>query len=269
MDHQLIEDTSLPERYLTGRLDGRERALFEEHLVDCQFCLERIEASEALATGLRALAAPVGRVASAPVLARRRAHRSTWLVLGACAASVLAVVVTNARRGQLARELASERTVSVEARGQLNAAREQLSVEHTAREAAEARLSAQPQRTAVRIPVLALIATRGASTAALELPAAPGPFLLLAERENPPHFQSYGVTLRSSAGAVLWQGHVRPSSRDVVAVALDSGRFAPGSYSLVLEGEGLGGRLSRVAQYSFRTVAAPSQGASPENDGPR
>ena len=269
MDHQLIEDTALPERYVTGRLAGPERALFEEHLVDCPICLERIEASEGFAAGLKAASAPVGIPASAPLPPRRRAQRSTWLLAGACAASLLAVVLTNARLGRLARELVLERTAGVEARAQLNAAQQRLALERTAREAAEARHAAQQQRTPVRIPVLALMATRGTTAPALELTSAPEPFLLLAEREDPPRFQSYVVTVRSTEGVALWQGHVRPSSRDAVVVALDSGHLAPGTYSLALEGEGAGGRMVPVGRYTFRTVASASHAVTPGTDGPR
>ncbi len=255
MEHELIEDTTLPERYITGRLDGPERALFEEHLVDCPICLERLEASEGFAAGLKAVSAPVALPVPAPRFPRRWAHRSTWLWAGACAAGLLAVVMTNARLRDVARELVLERTAGVEARAQLSVAQQQLALERSAREAAEARLATQQPRTPGRIPLLALISTRGSSTPELEVSAAPEPFLLLAERESPPRFQSYVVTLRSTEGAVLFQGHVQPSSRDTVAVALDSGHFGPGTYSLAVEGEAVGGRLVPVGQYTFRTVA--------------
>ena len=267
MDHQLIEDTALPERYVTGRLEGRERALFEEHLVDCAVCLERIEASEVFAAGLKAASAPEGNAAPAQRPPRRRwAHRTTWLLAGACAASLLAAVLTNARLGRVGGELVLEKTASVEARAQLTAAQQQLARERTAREAAEARLAAQ-QQTPVRIPLLALVATRGATAPVLELSAAPEPFLLLAEREDPPRFQSYVATVRSAEGVSVWQGQVRPSSREAVVVALDSGHFPPGTYSLALEGEDASGRMVPVGRHTFRTVVSASQKDTPGTDG--
>jgi hypothetical protein len=254
MDHQLIEDTALPERYVTGRLDEAERARFEEHLVDCPICLERIEASEGFSAGLRGASPQVRIPPSAPSFSRRRATRSTWLLASACAASLVAVVLTGVRLAGVERELSSERTTTVEAQAKLKATQQQLMREKAGRETAEARLAAPRQRTPVQIPLLALIATRGGSAPTLELPAAPGPFLLLVERENPPRFQSYLATVRSTEGVAVWQGPVRPSSRDTVAVALDSGSFPTGTYSLVLEGVGVGGRMAPVARYSFRTV---------------
>jgi hypothetical protein len=260
MDHQRIEDTALPERYVTGRLDGPERALFEEHLVDCPTCLERIEASEGFAAGLRAVSSPVGTPASTTFRPARRAHRSTWLLVSTCAAGLVGVVLMNARLGREARELVLERTATREARAQLTSTQQQLERERTSREAAEARLAALQRPTPVRIPVLALMAIRGTATPVVELTAGQSPFLLLAEREDPPRFQSYLVTVRSTEGTVLWQGHVQPSSRDAVVVALDSGHFAPGSYSLSLEGESTGGKVVQVGRYTFRTVAAVAPG---------
>jgi len=187
------------------------------------------------------------------------------LAVAGCAAGLVAVLA-NARFGRLSQELVSERTAGVEARAQRDAAQTQLAQERTARETAEARLAAQQKRTPVRIPVLALMATRGGTAPALELSAEGQPFILLAERENPPRFQSYVVTVRSTEGTLLWQGRVRPSSRDAVVVALDSGRFAPGSYSLMLEGEGGVGRPVRVEQYTFRIVSQAGHAVTPGSD---
>jgi hypothetical protein len=267
MDHQVIEDTALTERYVTGRLEGLERALFEEHLVDCPVCLQRIEASEGLAAGLKAASVPIAKPASAQSPSRRSwAHRTTWLLSGACAASLLAALLTNARLGRVGSEVALEKAANVEARAQLNAAQQQLAHERTAREAAEARLGAQ-QQTPVHIPLLALVATRGATVPALELSGAPGPFLLLAEREDPPRFPTYVVTVRSAEGVSLWQEQLRPSSRDAVVIALDSGHFPPGTYSLALEGEDTSGRRVPVGRHTFRTFVSASQKGVGGTDG--
>src|SRR5277367_4834015 len=129
MDHQVIEDTTLPERYVTGRLDGPERARFEEHLVDCPICLERIEASEGLAAGLKAISASVGLATSASRPPRRWAHRSSWLLAAACAAGLFAVVLSSARVGRLTHELVMEQSAGAEARAERNVAQQQLALE--------------------------------------------------------------------------------------------------------------------------------------------
>ena len=67
MDHQTIEDSDLVEAYVTGRLADTERTEFETHLVDCPACLDRVEATQGLAAGLRALGA-----AAFPVRTERR-----------------------------------------------------------------------------------------------------------------------------------------------------------------------------------------------------
>ena len=42
MDHRYIDENSVAERYLGGRLANQEREAFERHLVDCQECTDRI-----------------------------------------------------------------------------------------------------------------------------------------------------------------------------------------------------------------------------------
>ena len=255
MDHPLIDEELWPERYVTGRLDPAERSRFEAHFVDCPPCLDRIEAAEALASGLKAPGAGVKPVPSARSQARPRwALRSRWALVGACAAALLAVLWTTSALRKLQDEVAVERRTSAEARAEVAATRGQLEQERSARQQAQTRLDTQRQAP-VRVPVLALLATRGTEAPALELPDAAQPVVLSAEREEPPRFRSYFVSVRSEAGGEVWEGRLQPSSRDAVVLALDSSRFSLGTYILTLEGEDARGRRVPVGRYSFRTVA--------------
>ena len=256
MDHQLIDDGLLPERYVTGRLDSAERTRFEAHFVDCPACLDRIEAAEGLAAGMMAATTVPAQVAPKRTdPARSRwAFRSRWAVAGVCAASLLAALWANTSRWRMEDEFASERRRGAEALTQVAAARTELEHERAARRDVEARLEAQ-RRPPVRVPMLTLLATRGADAPTLELPAVSQPLVFSTEREEPPRFSSYFVTIRSEAGTEVWLGDVRPSSRDAVVLALDSSHFALGKYVLTLEGEDTSGRKALVGRYFFQTVA--------------
>jgi anti-sigma factor RsiW len=46
MDHRLIDEQQVAERYVTHTLGAAERAAFEAHLVDCQECADRLLLAE-------------------------------------------------------------------------------------------------------------------------------------------------------------------------------------------------------------------------------
>lgn len=56
MDHPDIDEHNVAERYVAGRLSEEEAALFEEHYLDCQACIDRVEDAERLQRGLRRVA---------------------------------------------------------------------------------------------------------------------------------------------------------------------------------------------------------------------
>jgi hypothetical protein len=46
MDHRFIDENAIAERYLKHSLDPHEVASFEEHMVDCQECQDRVLLAE-------------------------------------------------------------------------------------------------------------------------------------------------------------------------------------------------------------------------------
>jgi Putative zinc-finger len=56
MNHHDIDERSLPERYVSGTLSSEEASSFEEHLLECPECLDRVERNVDLRDGLRTLA---------------------------------------------------------------------------------------------------------------------------------------------------------------------------------------------------------------------
>lgn len=248
-----MDEGAWVERYVTGRLDADETARFEAHFLDCPLCLERLEAAQRLRAGLQQLAREDAR----PTPRRHKARwavRAGWVTAGACAAGLLAAVLTTWQRARRAEsELAAQRADS---RQQLADARAAAQSERTARERLQASLLEQQGRP-VHVPVLALVTTRGGEVPELELPPTPGPVVLSVEREQPPRFQRYRATVLSSGGERRWQEEARASSRDAVVVALHSGLLSPGGYVLLLEGAGQGTHWTPIARHAFR--AAPSK----------
>ena len=53
MDHREIDDHHVPERYLLGQLSAEDTERFEDHLLDCRECLERLEIGERFQGALR------------------------------------------------------------------------------------------------------------------------------------------------------------------------------------------------------------------------
>jgi putative zinc finger protein len=244
MDHRSIEESDLVEAYATGRLGATERAEFEAHLVDCPDCLERVEAAQGLAAGLRALV-------PAPVIAPSQQKQGRWSATTgwALAASVTALLafgwgVTDRRRLEQA-----------------------IDTERAARSAAEARareLAQHPQEppapVAARaptppgpVPVLTLVATRGSDLPTLEV-RQDGPVVLSVERESPPRFVRYQIKLSREGGGAILDGLFPPSSRDSVVLALDGSILPAGTYTLTLQGESSGGRRVQLPGHRFRVV---------------
>lgn len=98
MDHDDIEFASLIEQYATGRLAEDATLAFEEHLLDCPECIERVEAAERLQRGLASVVAEdattLGVLSTAGMLARRR-RRMAWaatLVILVAGMAVLGVL---------------------------------------------------------------------------------------------------------------------------------------------------------------------------------
>jgi len=113
-----------------------------------------------------------------------------------------------------------------------------------------------PVRATGRVPVLALLTTRGRGLPSVTLPAS-GPVALWVERELPVRFERYHVRVRSEQGTVVFEDDAAPATREALLVALDASLVPPGQYTLVLEGEDRSGKRVVVTQYPFRTLAAP------------
>src|SRR5262249_7351849 len=126
-------------------------------------------------------------------------------------------------------------TAAADLRQKLEAAQSSLQREKEAHSALEAELARarQPQLT---VPVFALITTRGEEMQALRLPRVPQWIVVSFEREVPPRFDRYRITLMSSDGRQVWRGEVSPTSHEMLALGLHSSLFSPGGHVFQVEG---------------------------------
>ena len=272
MEHAHFDENDTAERYVTGRMSAEERAGFEAHFVDCPRCLDRIEAAEGLRAGIaraavseqpRSLPFGMPRRSRAPAIAMALAA-SVLLVLGAS----VGLSLRTARRAEAALE--AERASAAQAAQRLGDAEQKLgAAEAAVRQEREARSALEDQlarerRPQLQVPVFALIATRGEEAETVRLPPVPQWLIVSFERESPPRYDRYRVTLLSSDGKQLWQGEAQPTSSEQLALGLHSSLLPPGAYVFELEGIGRGGAVVRVARHAIRVVAAPPEPVLPK-----
>jgi hypothetical protein len=255
MDQSQLDQSNIAERYVTGRLPAEERAGFDAHFVDCAECLDRIEAAEALRRGMSALKPSEQR---RPPPYRFRQWRATALALAASIVLLLGIEIGGRLRGanSAKSELDAERMAATSAQRQLEEAQASLRQEREARSALEKEL-ARDRQPQLQVPVYELIAMRGDEIETLPVPPVPQWMVVSFERENPPRFDRYRVTLLYSNGKQLWQGEARPISREMLALGLHSSLLPPGTYVFQLQGITKAGSLVPITRHPIR-VASPA-----------
>jgi hypothetical protein len=102
--------------------------------------------------------------------------------------------------------------------------------------------------------VFALTAVRGGAVGAIETftldPDQPAPIVVLTV-DVPPG--EYAVTLKDGAGRDVWTGgRFRPSSQDVMAVAVERSVLAAGRYTLEVHRRDAVGQATLAARYPFQ-----------------
>jgi len=292
MEHSYIEERDIADRYLMGKLSAEERMRFEEHLEDCEQCLERLETSDGLRAGLRVIAAEevekaradtqagfltridrYGRTAKAAMLAAiflLIALPQLWMIRELSRARRdQAQATTNAaewRRKYEEREQAS-RDLIKEAPGrgrQSSMPRDQSS------DSSERERELRPRRadgievkrdSVGAAPVFALSVARGAEpdlsqpVNRIELTPASKLIVLLLELEPDPGLQSYRAAISTADGRSVWrQSQLTPNSRDGLSLSLQSDLLKPGNYLLALEGITTDNRHVLAGRYTFSVI---------------
>ncbi|HEY2738454.1 MAG TPA: zf-HC2 domain-containing protein [Thermoanaerobaculia bacterium] len=287
MNHTSIEEQQIAERYVRGKLTPEEAALFEEHYLSCQECLDRLDLAESMERGFKRAASQdaaqlaavqqVHQLAVVAWLARLgRSRQMAALVMIVFVVAILPGLFVMRQVRERDRELTAARTALEQERGRsaagsrtaeeaerlrkdLDASRSDLAREQKARAAADQELAAarQPQGN---VPILFLDAERGSSagepTHRLRLPHSPG-WIVLALEIDPPHQPAYRVVLRGAGGREVWRGtDLRLDERDALSLSLPSTLLAPGDSTLTVEGLAPGGKPVAAGRFVFRVLPA-------------
>jgi hypothetical protein len=233
VNHDTVEGEALVERYANGTLSAEDAAGFEEHLVDCAHCVDRLQWTERLRDGLRQHAsaiAPRGREAA------REPVRFLALAAGLVAAAVGGWALVEFRAGWQ-RELSRSQAEADGWRGRYEQARDASSV-----------------RPLANVAVLALSATRG--PAAVAPPRAPTQgrdwLLLSLEVEPDPALRSYAVRVTAPDGREHWRVDGLAPAQSAVTLVLPAALSGPGVYEVALDGLRADGVREPVSAYRFR-----------------
>ena len=290
MDHHYIEGHNIPDRYLQGTLSAAERIRFEEHIIDCAQCLERLEVTEDFRSTLRAVAAE--EAASTRAHARPGLRAWSMRLTGGRQAALLAAAVlllvalpaallireTSQSRRQLDRaslaaadwqrryedtqQVARNLEKEVQAREQ-ELSKQRLEIETQRERERQGRVVEEGSRQArlqPTAPIFELNTVRsgspGQSARATRVSVPPSArwIVLKLETEPDPELQSYRATLLASDQQVICRASDLVAVKGVLAISCDSSLFTPGDYRLTLEGLTKQGRYAPAGTYYFHVI---------------
>jgi hypothetical protein len=258
MDHHEIKERGIAVRYLLGLLPVEERIRFEEHYIDCEACLDRMDLIEDCHQALQKVAAEKAESSSAGLPAGRLAQliprRQTALLLGA----VLLLVLSSLSVLEIRR-----------LRQELNQA--QVAI---ARQPAPPPISIEPEPSPTQIqqdkepdpslqpeantPIFALNSVRGGQAGLvnrIELSNSSRWIVFSLELDGDPEYQTYRATISTAAGRRVWrESHLRPNHDGALTVIFPAAFFHAGDYLLSLEGLTVEKQFVAVASYPFRAI---------------
>jgi Putative zinc-finger len=253
MDHRLIEEQNVAESYVAGQLPPEEEARFEEHLLECRECRERVAWADDLKASFRGLANDEGKSGSARVLPwRARPGRLVWLA-AAAALFLLALALPAwllVHQGRLRAELAAARRPSPPVPGRPSAAElaarrrltEELQAERRKNEELAGRVAALT-RPQVNAALFSLGLVRGDEETNRVVVSREPEWIVLAIETPSPDVGTYEAALLDARGRTVWRGSgLRPTAADTLVLGLYSDLLPPGSYRLVLTGRPPHGR---------------------------
>ncbi|HKX32255.1 MAG TPA: hypothetical protein VJ302_31500 [Blastocatellia bacterium] len=244
MEHSYIEENQIADRYLSGKLPAEERSRFEEHFVDCSQCLDRLETTADLRTGLRTVAAEealrartqlqiaqVGLVARLVRLSRARQAGLLAALLFLIAvppvllyrewsrashdlAQINQVFSERQRQSEERERAAVSQMKELQAREQESAAaRDQLAAQLERERGAQSRPGEKvdpAEDLQATVPVFALNVVRSAASDQsqpvdrITIPSSSKSVILLLELDPDPDLLSYRGTLSTAEGRSLW-----------------------------------------------------------------
>jgi hypothetical protein len=233
--HEQIEADEVIEQYVRRQLGDKERRAFEEHILDCGQCFEKVQEMERFVAGVRY--ASQADLATAPA---RRPFRMApaYAFAFSVLLTVAGVWIWNLHTS--ASLLASQkRTLARE----LQQARAELTL-----------LAHQPDLTAGPLPLAILDATRAPSVGTeVTVPAAAREFALWIQLDAESKAGELEIRVTDKAGRMVETVKGLDENRyGALSVALPAGKFPQGDYTVLV----LGGNGHRVlGQYLVKVSA--------------
>ena len=239
MDHLEIESRDIALRYLQGRLPAAEAERFEEHLLECGECFERVRWSDDFGGALRLAAA--GGALALPAPAGSRRLRRAALAL----AALFALALAPALWWWGGRDAAADRQALL---GELGEARREIVAERRLRAGAGNATPVSPQ---INAPLYFLGAVRGPA-GALRIAVGRGSSWVVLVTELPEVEAAPCSATLERAGAVLWQADgLVPDAEQKLVILLPASLLAPGPYTLRLARRAPDGRTAPVDTLPF------------------
>lgn len=265
MDHQEIKERNIAVRYLLGLLPVEERIRFEEHYIDCEACLDRMDMVEDCYQALQQVAAEKATPSSDGLPAWRpwrlawlRPRWQTALLVGAALLLVLSsVLVVEIRR--LRQELNTEASRPAQTPPQpVSPQPAPTRVQSDKGPDKEPGPSLKPE---ANIPIFALSSVRGVESGRvgpvnkIEIPGSSRWIVFSLELDGDPEYQTYRATISTADGRrVGGESRLRPNHDGSLTVSFPATFFRAGDYLLSLEGLTVERQFAAVASYPFRVI---------------
>lgn len=290
MDHHHIDQFSLIDRYLMGRLAAHESAEFEEHFIDCPQCIDRLDTTKDFIEGLRLVASDQALETESYTprggarYFRRMISRKSWPLAAGFFLFIVAgtvFMVSHARRlqfeidraqSEIDRAEAKTETVSAEweanyklAENNYQEAKQELAgrvsqlkadLQNAKERIAESRKWMQPQANVATF-VLKSLRSSGPQSPINEipLPHSPTGFTIQVPLEGEVNYTDYRVTILDDHGGRVWrQPGFKPNEHDALSLGLNSSFFKVGNYTLTVEGRDKKEGFKPIGNYPFRVI---------------
>jgi hypothetical protein len=262
MTHSDVQHANVSDRYVMGKLSSQEQLSFEEHLIDCQECLDRVEALEHFSRGLRTalsdnvstetVLVQTGLLARFTQLARWQqsvlAFAGILLILVPAAGVYVTKVVAERKLHQANEALAHVEHGYAEKQRAVDELEEQLRVSIAKEQQTEAQTKERLHLRAslllepvAGVPVFTLNSSRGVGAA----PAPPNVIsvsrsskglILSLEFEPDPEVPTYRVAISRDRKPFWTASDLKPSDKGTIAIIVSADLLKPGDYIIELEG---------------------------------
>jgi len=263
MDHTYIEEHHIADRYVTGSLDPAEAELFEDHYLSCPECLDRLELAETMKRSFARVAEEEATERSALsqlslVVWLTRLGRQRQLALLSAVVVLLLLPAGLSFYGFAARDRALAEARSAQSaqdrlESDLKANQRDLAALRAAqdRQGEQLALAQAPQGT-----ILYLDQMRGGGgepAKQLRQPK-PGIRIVFSWVLNPPFYPAYQARLTDQEGREIWHGPVPGPPEQENPILIQPVALLPGDYTLLVEGQASGGKLTGAGRFTFRIL---------------